>query len=812
MYRTVSCLVEQHAAWVVPLAGLVCWVSLHTALRLNRQSLDSTGPARTAWLCAASFCAGAGIWCTHFIGMLGYDPGLAVGYRIDGTLVSLVVAVSAVLAAFVVVRARGRVLGAAGAGLVLGLGVAVMHVVGTLSIQVPGVLVWDRTLLCGALASGCVLATAAFALHRHPRMGQSRIGVATVLTAAVAFLHFTAMAAVEVVPDLTVAETAPSLPRLALSAGITATMLSILGFGVLALFADRMRRANAALRASEAALRLSEERLALAVDADGLWDLTLTTGEMWLSDRWQTMLGYEPGELEGHVRTWARLVHPEDEARARRLLGDHLEGRSAVYECEHRLRRKDGGWCWVLARGKVVTRGASGQPVRVVGLQFDTTLRREAERRIAHMALHDALTGLPNRVLFRERLNEQLAKAPVPEHAFAVLACDLDRFKAVNDTYGHPAGDALLKVIADRLRGVVRASDTIARLGGDEFAIILCQIDGPQSAELVARRLIEAVERPVDLGSFVASVGISIGIATTPEEGDADDLFKKADIALYRAKAEGRNTFRYHLPGMDTAIASRGSLEGDLRAALRGGGLSLHYQPILGAGDEVLRGFEALLRWQHPELGAIPPAEFIPMAEEIGQIVPLGEWALREACREASTWPSDLRVSVNVSAVQLRQPGLEQAVLGALAAASLAPDRLELEITESVLIQDSEASMACLHRLRALGVRIALDDFGTGYSSLSYLRRFPFDRIKIDRSFVRDIADPDTAAIVRAIVGIAGRLGAAVTAEGVETADQFRCVREQSCTEVQGFLFGRPLPAAEIARMIVESGAGRRAA
>ena len=811
MYRMFNCLVEQHAVWVVPLAGLVCWVSLHTALRLNRQSLDSEGRARWAWLLAASFCAGAGIWCTHFIGMLGYDPGLSVDYRIDGTLVSLIIAVSAVLAAFVVVRVGSRLLGAIGAGLVLALGVAAMHVVGMLSIQVPGVLVWDKTLLCGAVGSGCILSAAAFAAHRHPRTMHAPILVATVLTASVAFLHFTAMAAVEIVPDLTFAEAAPSLPRLALSAGITAIMLSILGFGVLALFADRMRRANAALRASEAALRLSEERLALAVDADGLWDITLATGEMWLSDRWHMMLGYAPGELEGHTGTWERLVHPEDRARTLRLLNDHLEGRSAVYECEHRLLRKDGTWCWVMARGKVVTRTPSGHPARIVGLQFDTTVRREAERRIAHMALHDALTGLPNRVLFRERLNDQIARAPAQGHGFAVLACDLDRFKAVNDTYGHPAGDALLKVIADRLRSVVRATDTIARLGGDEFAIILCQIDGPQSAELVAQRLIEAVERPVDLGSFVAGVGISIGIATAPDERDADDLFKKADIALYRAKAEGRNTFRYYLPGMDAGVASRSGLERDLRAALRTGAFSLRYQPVFGAEDAVLRGFEALLRWQHPGLGPISPAEFIPIAEENGQIVPLGEWALREACREASRWPDDLRVSVNVSAVQLRQPGLEQAVLGALAAASLAATRLELEITESVLIRDSEASMACLHRLRALGVRIALDDFGTGYSSLSYLRRFPFDRIKIDRSFIRDIADPDTAAIVRAIVGIGTRLGAAVTAEGVETADQLRQVRDQNCTEVQGFLFGRPVPAEEAAR-IIEGSAGRRAA
>jgi len=808
MYRPIACLVEQHAAWVVPLAGLICWVSLHTALRLNRHSLDTVGMGRWVWLVVASFSAGAGIWCTHFIGMLGYDPGFTIGYRLDGTLLSLVVSVLSVLAAFGASRARNRAVASLGAGLILGLGVAAMHGVGTLSLQVPGTLAWDQPLALAAVAVGCALATAGFAIHGGPARPHSRLVVATVLTASVAAMHFTAMAALVIVPDLMPVETGAILPRLVLAASITAVMLSILGFGVLALFADRTLRANAALRASQTALRVSEERLALAVDTDGLWDLTLTTGAMWLSDRWQTMLGYAPGELDGRIETWHGLVHPEDAAKVVRLLDDHLTGRTAVFECEHRLRRKDGAWSWVVARGKVVGRdgdgaGEPGRPVRMVGLQVDTTLRREAERRIAHMAVHDALTGLPNRVLFRERLSERLAGASTRRGSVAVLACDLDRFKAVNDTYGHPAGDALLKVIADRLRGVVRSADTIARLGGDEFAIILDRIDDPRCIDGIAQRLIEAVERPVPLGGVVAGVGISIGIAAADGETDADELFKKADIALYRAKAEGRNTFRYYVPGMNEAITRRARLERDLHAALgSAGGLVMHYQPILRGADGALCGFEALMRWRHPELGLVAPSDFIPLAEETGQIVALGAFALHDACRAAARWPGDLRVAVNVSAIQLRQPGLEQTVVAALAGARLPAARLEIEITESVLVEDDPASLSCLQRLKALGVRIALDDFGTGYSSLSYLRRFPFDRIKIDRSFIRDIADTDTAAIVGAIVGMAAHFGATVTAEGVETQDQFEAVRARACTEVQGYLFGYPVPAREVDDLI----------
>ncbi|RXF73582.1 EAL domain-containing protein [Hansschlegelia zhihuaiae] len=550
-------------------------------------------------------------------------------------------------------------------------------------------------------------------------------------------------------------------------------------------------------KTAEEELKVSEQRLALALDSgsDGLWDWNLQTGIVRLSDQWFVMLGYDRGDVDDDVNAWATLIHPDDVEATRRLLVDHLKGLTPTFECEYRMRRKDGSYAWTLARGKVVTRSADGRAVRIIGTHIDVTKRKETERQVAHMAVHDALTGLPNRTLFRQRLNEAVAVAERSKRAFALLACDLDRFKSVNDTRGHVAGDALLRTIAERLSSVVREGDTVARLGGDEFAIIVA-LDSPRAASVAAQRVIDAVGQPIDLDGQAVAVGVSIGVAICPQDAeDADHLFKNADIALYKAKAAGRNTHRFYETGMDAALAERTQLEIDLREAVRAGGLALAFQPIMNAAAGTVSGFEALMRWPHPRRGMVPPSEFIPIAEETGLILPLGDWALREACRAAASWPDEMRVSVNVSGVQFQRPGLEQSVVGALSAAGLPAERLELEITESVLMQDSEAAVSTLLRIRSLGVRIALDDFGTGYSSLSYLRRFPFDKIKIDRSFIVEIDDPETAAIVKAIVGLGERSGAAITAEGVETSAQFEGVRQAGCTEVQGYLFSPPLPA-----------------
>jgi diguanylate cyclase (GGDEF)-like protein len=432
-------------------------------------------------------------------------------------------------------------------------------------------------------------------------------------------------------------------------------------------------------------------------------------------------------------------------------------------------------------------------------LQEQTAERARAEALVTHMAHHDALTMLPNRVRFREKLKQNLVRAR-REEPLAVLCLDLDDFKAVNDTLGHPVGDALLKSVAQRLLDCVRDTDTVARLGGDEFAIV--QVGGaqPVAATVLAQQLIETIAAPYEIEGHSVVIGTSAGIALAPNDGsDPDELLKNADMALYRAKAEGRGTYRFFEAKMDADMQARRLLEMDLRGALARHEFELFYQPLVDLQAAGLNGFEALLRWRHPERGLVSPAEFIPLAEEIGLISPIGAWVLKQACREAAGWPSHLTIAVNLSPVQFKSRALVLDVVAALGASGLAASRLELEITEAVMLQDTETTLATLAQLKALGARISMDDFGTGYSSLSYLRKFPFDKIKIDQSFIRDLsARPESLAIVRAVAGLGSTLGIATTAEGVETLDQLRAVRAEGCTQAQGFLLGKPQPASAI--------------
>ncbi len=386
----------------------------------------------------------------------------------------------------------------------------------------------------------------------------------------------------------------------------------------------------------------------------------------------------------------------------------------------------------------------------------------------------------------------------------AVHCIDLDRFKTVNDTLGHPVGDALLKIAAERLRACVREGDTVARLGGDEFAVVQCGLTDLSGATRLAGRIVEALAETFELQGQQVMIGGSVGVAVSPNDGaDSDELLKKADMALYRAKADGKGAFHFFEQAMDEALQARRALELDLRLALAEGQFELYYQPLYSLGVDQVTGCEALLRWRHPVRGMVSPADFIPLAEEIGLINALGEWVLREACREAAGWPQPVRLAVNLSPAQFRDRHLVSTVVSALAASGLAAERLELEITESVLLQDTAGNMSILHDLKALGVRISMDDFGTGYSSLSYLRSFPFDKIKIDQTFVRDILDDaDALAIIKAVLDLGTSLGITTTAEGVESVEQLDELRRQGCGEIQGYFISRPKPAAEIAAML----------
>lgn len=484
-----------------------------------------------------------------------------------------------------------------------------------------------------------------------------------------------------------------------------------------------------------------------------------------------------------------QALYAEREATiARRKAGTHFQDLSQerVIAVSHKPTR-DGGW---------------------VETYEDITERRKSEAQIVFMARHDALTSLPNRILFSERVEQAIAQAG-RGRGFAVLCLDLDRFKAVNDTLGHPVGDRLLRAVANRIQSCIRETDTVARLGGDEFAIVQASVARLEDASELAQRVVHELGQPFDVEGHQLVIGTSIGIVIGDGEASSvDRLLKNADIALYCAKADGRGTFRFFEAEMEASLQARREMEIDLRRAIEQDEFVLHFQPLVDLRTNRVSAFEALLRWHHPTRGMVPPAEFIPVAEEISLIVQLGDWVLTQACKQAASWPDDILIAVNVSAVQFRNGHILTAVRDALALSGLASSRLELEITETVLLAENQATLSTLHSLRDFGVRIAMDDFGTGYSSLSYLRSFPFDKIKIDQEFVRDLsaihdaAGKDSGAIVRAMIGLGLTLGMKIAAEGVETSEQLACLRAEGCHEVQGYLFSTPRPAHEVQAMI----------
>ncbi|HEX9446574.1 MAG TPA: EAL domain-containing protein, partial [Dongiaceae bacterium] len=467
----------------------------------------------------------------------------------------------------------------------------------------------------------------------------------------------------------------------------------------------------------------------------------------------------------------------------------HADGRLIPVEClGRRLQDEDGR-------------------LRVVAVR-DISERRATEERIRHMANHDALTGLPNRTLFQDRLAQAVARSKRGAATAAVLCLDLDRFKNINDISGHDVGDELLRQVGQRLANSIRADDTVARLSGDEFAVIQVGVAHPDGPAILADRLVKVLAQPFEIAGHQLVIGTSIGISLFPGDGEDDEeLLRAADTALYRAKAAGRGTFRFFEAEMDIRLQERRHLERDLRQALANQQLDLYYQPLVDCQGVKVRGFEALVRWNHAERGFVSPADFIPLAEECGLITPLGSWVLRRACQDAMAWPSDIIVAVNLSPVQFRQSDIAREILSVLEETGLPAHRLELEITEGVLIDDTQRVLSILSELKSAGVRLSLDDFGTGYSSLSYLQRFPFDKIKIDRSFIWEMEkNRDSMAIVRAVIALGRSLRITVTAEGVETQQQLALLRSEHCDQAQGFLIGRPQPHAEAMVLLADPG------
>jgi diguanylate cyclase (GGDEF)-like protein len=456
---------------------------------------------------------------------------------------------------------------------------------------------------------------------------------------------------------------------------------------------------------------------------------------------------------------------------------------------------------WWSLSGRAV-RGENGAPDRMRGVATDVSSTKLAESKVAYLAHYDGLTDLPNRFLFNDTINHAINRRK-DGSGIAILSIDLDHFKAVNDTLGHPVGDALLKVVGKRIEACLANDEMVARLGGDEFAVLLPRVVGSDHVTRVAKQIVDSFAEPIEIEGHQLICGTSIGIALSPGDGDTvETLMKHVDLALYEAKANGRNRFVFFEPGMDEAARTRREVELDLRAAIMRDELTLYYQPLVDINTGEPNSYEALLRWNHPTKGLVMPTDFVGVAEETGLIVQLGEWVLRTAIAELANWDEHLSVSVNLSPLQMKSASLVTTIVNALAQNQVNPQRLELEITESVLMEQSEVNLTTLHRLRSLGIRIALDDFGTGYSSLNYLRSFPFDKIKIDRCFVQDVhTREDCQAIIRSITSLATSLGMVTTAEGVEDADQLAQLKLQGCSEVQGFLFSKAVPAGELTNL-----------
>ena len=788
MYRVLTCLTTEHDWRLVMLAAAVCFLASGVAISLFHRAQVANGHARWVWLVLDAAAAGFGIWATHFIAMLAFDPGLGTAYDIPLTVISLLIAILITgIGLSLALWNADSAFGPAVGGAVVGGGVAAMHYTGMMALDVPAAFVWSPAVASLSIAFGVAFGSLALHIACRREVKGGALIATTLLTLAIVSMHFTGMGALLLIPDPTQGVGAMSLSPTALSLVVAATAAIILG----SCFAGAMgdRRASDKLQQQK---RLLDA--ALANISQGLCMFGPDERIILFNDRYRELSGLSASALQGRtlLEVLKRRYGPDKaEAIAEEVSVAVARGERAVRVVETPDGRtvrvidsptEEGGWVATLE---------------------DITDWQKAQAQIAHLAKHDPLTDLPNRTLFRERLNEALRRTNRGAEV-AVFCLDLDRFKEVNDTLGHPIGDILLKEVSQRLLACIREGDTVARLGGDEFAIIQTggELKLAQTSAL-AERLIENISAPYSIEGHHVTIGASLGISQAPQDGtDPDQLLQNADLALYRSKSDGRGGYRFFEPGMDARALARRALELDLRAAIGRSEFEVHYQPLLDIQGSRILSFEALLRWKHPQRGLMLPDEFLSVAEETRLILPIGEWVLRTACKEAVRWPDDIRVAVNISPAQFKNRNLVPSVKDAICSSGLEPRRLELEINETILIQDSDA-VGTLHRLRALGVRIVMDDFGTGCSSLSYLRSFPFDKIKIDQSFVRDLADDGEAmAIVRAITGLGSSLGIVTTAEGVETNEQLALLRQEGCTEVQGFLFSVAKPATEVDKML----------
>lgn len=783
MLTVYNCIVSDHDLRLVALAALVCGLASLTAINLLHHVRRSEGRRYTIWLGIAGVSTGFGIWATHFIAMLAFSPALPTGYNIALTVISLLAAVVLTGLGFSIALIPGLSGAMWLGGAIVGGGIAAMHYTGMAAFEVAGTIAWDRMLVFASLVLGALFGAIALPIGLKIRLAHGKLAGALLLTLAICSHHFTAMGAVAITPDNSIQLSPLAISPQWLAIGVAFISLVILLLASTALGLD---------------LR---ERRRLALELERMRDLTDAAVEGLVVCQGDTIVSVN--------QSFARLADLRPEEICGRNLGacvpDALKLKTLFENLGHaietELRDRQGALVPVELIARQIT--YNGLPHNVIAFR-DLRDRRKAEAQIRYLAHHDPLTGLVNRASFDQRLDQEIKLHKRADQQLALLCLDLDGFKDVNDLRGHAAGDRVLKEIAEQFSTVLSDEQVLARLGGDEFAIIVPHVSDPAYAGHLAEKLLKALKSGDQVGSSSGIISVSIGIAFFPSDAkDRTELLSNADTALYRAKQEGKGTYRFFEAAMGAQIRERRSIEHDLHNAIENGELSLAYQPQARLETGVVLGFEVLLRWKHPLRGAIPPSIFIPIAEESGLILRIGEWVMRQACQEAATWPRPLNIAVNVSALQLCNDGFPQLVQSILEETGLSPERLEIEITETALIRDPQRALLTLRRLKKLGVNIAMDDFGTGYSSLSNLQAFPFDKIKIDRSFVQAVhTNPQAAAIVRAVLGLGRGLGLPVIAEGVESAEELNFLGLAGCIEVQGYLFGHPAPISELASLV----------
>ncbi len=762
MLKVYGCITQEHDLRLLVAALAICLFAQLMAFVLAGDVRRLVTTPQLRWVATLALVITSGTWATHFVAMLAYQPHLPSAYSPYLTALSFLTGAALTIVSF---ACRSRNLGT----LMTTAGIASMHLVGMSAFQTVGRLEHDwTTVAISILVGGLLIRAAGWWFMRS----SARVPFVPSLlfTLAVGAIHLGSMSAVTIVPDPRVV-----IPDSAISAQSLAIVVTTLVIaGLVVSFATLRFENRLAINAAEEATRLklfadkAMEGLAV-LDGDRIVDA---------NDMFWEMSGRAPATGGEFLRLGE--VIPDLAATT-----DH--GASFF---ETTLNRP--GLAPLEIEAAMSRTTMSGDPRTLLVIR-DITDRKATAAKIAHLASHDPLTGVGNRLTFNRVMEERLVAAEADE-PLGLLCIDLDRFKPVNDLYGHLAGDAVLIEVTQRISALLRKKEVLARLGGDEFAILIHR--DPAGSSRLAQQIIAAVSTPFEIDGDMISINCSIGIAFAPTDAeDAQALYGKADLALYRAKSDGRGRSCFFDRAMDDQVVESLRMKAELRTALQRNQLRLHYQPLMSLSSNDIIGFEALLRWSHPELGEVSPATFIPLAEETGLIVPIGEWVLREACREAASWPNDLKIAVNLSPVQFTAGSVVEIVASAIAHSRLDPTRLDLEITEGVLVKDADGALRILHALKALGVRISMDDFGTGYSSLSYFRQFPFDKVKIDQGFVQDMEDnPQSRAIIRAIVGLAKGLDIAILAEGVETKTQIDMLKRKGCEEIQGFAISRPAP------------------